>query len=180
MATEITTAPGTATVEDWWEGQRQQRLQIAQLDTPKVARRAAELNAILETASAKIDRFGWNQMDKHIKDQLCSEWCDALSQYTLDEVRAGVCAVFAASNGKLRSINEYQVQEQIVLEHGQVLDRLPNQPPAPEAERDFSPEAVARRKAHSDKLLGRSVRAPRDPAKTLLETAKDIVEGEIS
>ena len=125
MATEIQRRPET--VEAWQDQQRRQRLQIAQLDTQKVARRAAELIAMLETASAKIDRFGWASMDKSLKDALCNDWCDILSQYTLDEVRAGIGAVFAASGGKLRSINEYQVQEQILREHRRIAASLPRE-----------------------------------------------------
>lgn len=109
---------------------------------------------MLETASTKIDRFGWNQMDKHIKDQLCAEWCDVLSPYTLDEVRAGVRAVFEASKGKLRSINEFQVQEQIRLAHRRIVASLPKAAPSPEPERDFSPEAVERRRSQAARLLG--------------------------
>ena len=90
--------------------------------------------AILEVASLKIDRFGWSQMDKHIKDQVCNEWCDVLSQYTLAEVRAGVAAVFYASGGKLKSINEYQVQDKILEAHRLAVSSLPKQEPEPERE----------------------------------------------
>ena len=93
-------------------------------------------------------------MDKHIKDQLCADWCDVLSQYTLDEVRYGVRAVFAASKGKARSINEFQVQEQIRMAHRRMIDGLPKSAPNPEPERDNSPEAVERRRALSAELLG--------------------------
>jgi hypothetical protein len=120
------------TVQEWQEAQRQQRLQISALDGQKAARRGAELRAILEVASAKIDRFGWSQMDKHVKDEICNDWCDVLSQYTLAEVRAGVAAVFAASGGKLKSINEFQVQEKIREAHAQIVARLPKQEPEPE------------------------------------------------
>ena len=113
------------TVAEWQDQQQQQRLQIAALDGQKAAQRGAELVAILEVASVKIDRFGWNQMDRHIKDAVCNDWCDLLSQYTLAEVRDGVAAVFAASGGKLKSINEFQVQEQIKQAHRHFLASLP-------------------------------------------------------
>lgn len=89
----------------------------------------------------------------NIKDQICADWCDVLSQYTVDEVRAGVRAVFEASKGKVRSINEFQVQEQIRLAHKRQLERLPRRPPAPEPKRDFSPEVVANRKAFAKEVL---------------------------
>lgn len=71
-------------------------------------------------------------MDVHIKDQLCNEWCDLLSQYTLAEVRAGVADVFAASGGRLKAINEFQVQEQIRATHAQIVAQLPKQEEAPD------------------------------------------------
>ena len=100
-------------------------MQIEALDGRQAALRGAELVAILEVASVKIDRFGWNSMDPNIKDAVCNDWCDLLSQYTLAEVKAGVAALFAAAGGKLKSINEFQVQEQIKQAHRQVLASLP-------------------------------------------------------
>jgi len=128
----LPTCPVHQTVEEWQEARRQQKLQISALDGQKAARRGAELRAILEVASAKIDRFGWNGMDQHIKDQICSDWCDLLSQYTLAEVRAGVDAVFSASGGKLKSINEFQVQAEIRKSHREFLATLPKRAEAPE------------------------------------------------
>jgi len=122
------------TAQEWRDQQQQQRLQIAALDGQQAARRGAELVAILEVASVKIDRFGWNSMDQHIKDAICNDWCDLLSQYTIAEVRDGVAAVFAASGGKLKSINEFQVQEQIRLAHREFVATLPKQS-EPEPER---------------------------------------------
>ena len=92
--------------------------------------------AILEVASVKIDRFGWSSMDRHIKDAVCNDWCDLLSQYTIAEVRDGVAAVFAASGGKLKSINEFQVQEKIREAHMRIVASLPKTaPPEPERQR---------------------------------------------
>jgi hypothetical protein len=93
------------------------------------------LVAILEVASVKIDRFGWSNMDKHIKDAVCNDWCDLLSQYTIAEVRDGVAAVFAASGGRLKSINEFQVQEKIKEAHMRVVASLPKAQPEPERQR---------------------------------------------
>ena len=102
-------------------------MQIEQLDGQKAARRAAELMAILETASAKIDRFGWDRMDPDIKDQLNKDWCNVLSVYTIDEVRAGADALFAATDGNLRTINEHQVKAQIMEQHRRLVAELPQQ-----------------------------------------------------
>ena len=74
----------------------------------------------------------------------------------LNEVRAGVRALFEESKGKLRSINEYQVEEKIKLAHRKMLATLPPKAPEPEPERDFSPEAIARRKALSAEMLGKA------------------------
>jgi hypothetical protein len=138
---------------------------------------------MLETASAKIDRFGWSQMSGPLKDELTKDWCDVLSQYTLQEVRDGIRSLFAAHKGKLRSINEYQVQEQICLAHRKLLETLPQKTPEPEPERDFSPEAVARRQALSAELLGKSGKSvTMPPAQSEAQTqaninaAKDEVE----
>lgn len=108
-------------------------------------RRAAELVAILEVASAKIDRFGWGNMDEAVKDQLCADWCAVLSQYTLDEVRMGVRAVFDAAGGNIRSINEHQVKAKIQQEHARQVQSLPRNEPEPHIPRDNSPEAVRKR-----------------------------------
>jgi microcompartment protein CcmL/EutN len=81
-------------------------------------------------------------MDKHVKEEICNGWCDLLSQYTLAEVRAGVAAVFAASSGKLKSINEYQVQAEIKKAHREFLATLPKQEPEPER-KQVDPETAA-------------------------------------
>lgn len=114
-------------------------------------------------------------MDKHIKDQLCADWCDVLSQYTLDEVRAGVRAVFEASKGKARSINEFQVQEQIRLAHRRIIDGLPNSVPPPEPERDFSPEAVERRRQIAEACGMKRIPSAQSEAQTQvnINAAKD-------
>jgi len=116
-------------------------------------------------------------MDRNIKDQLCADWCDVLSQYTLDEVRAGVRAVFEASKGRARSINEFQVQDQIRLAHRRIIDGLPKDTPPPEPERDNSPEAVERRRALSAELLGGAASSVAMPkAQTEAQTQANINE----
>lgn len=117
-----------ATVQDWVAAQRQQKLQIAQLSGPQTARRGAELIAMLEAASAKIDRFGWDNMNAAMKNALRSDWCDVLSQYTLEEVRQGITALFRESGGRLRSINEFQVEAMIRRAQREMLSKLPNAP----------------------------------------------------
>ncbi|MDD7973432.1 hypothetical protein [Roseinatronobacter alkalisoli] len=86
-------------------------------------------------------------MDPNIKDAVCNDWCDLLSQYTLDEVRGGVAAVFAASGGRLKSINEFQVQDQIQKAHKRFLATLPKQAePDPErkpVDRETADEIMA-------------------------------------
>ena len=73
-------------------------------------------------------------MDSHIKDQVTNDWCDVLCKYTLQEVRDGIADVFDAAGGKLRSINEYQVQEAIKKNRSKEFQSLPKQA-APEPER---------------------------------------------
>lgn len=84
--------------------------------------------AILEIASSKIDRFGWTAMDETIKGAILADWCDRLSKYQLQEVRDAVAALFTISNGRLRSLNEFQVEEHIRIEHRRQLALLPKMP----------------------------------------------------
>jgi isocitrate lyase len=104
---------------------------------------------MLETASSKIDRFGWGNMDEALKDSLCGEWCEVLSPYRLDEVRQGIKAVFDAAKGKLRSINEFQVKAEIQKEHARIVAALPRAAaPEPiaeitEAEREHRAKVIA-------------------------------------
>lgn len=83
-------------------------------------------------------------MDKHIKDEICNGWCDLLSQYTLAEVRSGVAAVFAASGGKLKSINEFQVQAEIKKAHRDFLATLPKQSDPEHERKPIDAETAAR------------------------------------
>jgi hypothetical protein len=131
MGTEITTQGQPQTVQQWQADQRLQKSQIEALDGRLAARRGAELVAMLEAASVKIDRFGWDKMDDHLKQTICDEWCDLLCQYRLDEVRDGIRAVFEANGGRMKSINEFQVQEQIRIAHRKRVAAMP---------RDLSPE----------------------------------------
>jgi hypothetical protein len=124
MANQIQTI-ALATVEDWQDQQMQMRLQIEQFDTQMTARRSAELIGMLETASTKIDRFGWDRMADVLKDQLTSDWCRVLEVFALADVSAGVDAVFDDAGGKLRSINEFQVKAQILISHGKICALLP-------------------------------------------------------
>lgn len=83
---------------------------------------------MLESASAKIDRFGWSRMDGALKDQLCADWCDRLSKYTLNEVRRGIAGVFEVKRGEIKSINEFQVEAAIKAEHSRIIALLPKAP----------------------------------------------------
>lgn len=128
-------------------------------------RRNAELIVILEKASKKIDRFGWDQMDADLKQELTNDWCDILSPFLLAEVELGVRDVFTEAKGKLRSINEFQVRAAIEKRHSEKVASLPKEAPSQDDERDFSPEALARRRALSVELLGQSTRRiPRNEA----------------
>ena len=94
-------------------------------------------------------------MDGAVKDALTADWCDVLSEFTLAEVRDGIRALFAASNGNLRSLNEHQVKDRIEINQRRLVESLPRKADL-EPGRDFSPEAVARRRAVSAELLGAS------------------------
>lgn len=81
---------------------------------------------MLEVASAKIDRFGWDKMSSAVKDQLCKDWVSALSRYRLDEIKRGIEDFFAAQRGNVRSINEHQVIAMISKRHKIELEALPS------------------------------------------------------
>ncbi len=70
-------------------------------------------------------------MHENIKAAICGDWCDLLSKYQLQEVRDGVAALFRASKGKLRSLNEFQVEEHIRIEHLRQIAMLPKTPAEP-------------------------------------------------
>ncbi len=130
------------TVEAWQAEKRQQALQIEALSGQDAAKRGAELVAIMEVTMSKIDRFGWAQMDRHVKDALTNDWCDLLCKYTLQEVRDGVKAVLTDTDGKPRGFNEYQVQAQIMKARKREVQALPKAPPPPER-KPVSKEAAA-------------------------------------
>ena len=101
------------TREEWLGEKKRRSLQISALGGPQAARRAAELAAMLDVASEKMDRFGWANMDATTKQSLRAEWCDVLAAYELQEVKAGIDRVFSDADGKLRAINEYRVKAAI-------------------------------------------------------------------
>ena len=92
--------------------------------------------ALLEVASAKIDRFGWDRMDENIKAEICGDWCDTLRVYTLAEIKSGIKMVFEDAKGKLRSINEQQVEAAIRKSQARIVAAMPKERPA---ERDNLP-----------------------------------------
>lgn len=140
---------GAATVQEWREDRQQMKSAISQLTEQQEKRRSAELVAILEVSSSKIDRFGWGSMDKNVKRALCDDWCDRLEQYELQEVRDGVAKVFEDAKGKLRSINEFQVQEAIMAQHARDLAALPKV----HKELTPTPEQTDEEKARIDELV---------------------------
>ena len=92
-------------------------------------------------------------MSKQMKDDLCDDWCSVLSKYPLEEVQQGINDVFMEVGGKLRSINEFQVEAAILKEHQRQVSKLPKQAEEPEPERDFSPETVAERRKAANQIL---------------------------
>ena len=99
---------------------------------------------MLEVASSKIDRFGWGSMDTNVKDVLKSDWCDRLERYTLLEVRNGIAAVFEAAKGRLRSINEFEVEAAIKAQHRRDVAALPVEQQPDEATNNPTDEEKAR------------------------------------
>lgn len=99
---------------------------------------------MLEVASAKIDRFGWDRMSDAIKDQLCKDWVTALGKYRLDEVKLGIEDFFASQRGNVRSINEHQVIEMISKRHANELALLPSAPVVISDRERVSAEAAER------------------------------------
>lgn len=125
--------PTTETAEtrkQWATRQKQQRLQISQLSTRQDALRTAGMVALLEVASAKIDRFGWDRMDENIKAEICGDWCDTLRGYTLAEIKSGIKMVFEDAKGKLRSINEHQVEAAIRKSQARTVAAMSKERPA--------------------------------------------------
>ncbi len=91
---------------------------------------------MLDVASAKIDRFGWGNMDAGIKDALRRDWVSRLEKYELQEVKAGIDRLFHEAHGQLRSVNEHQVEAAILANRSEEFARLPKGPePAPDPNR---------------------------------------------
>jgi len=136
---------------------------------------------MLEVASAKIDRFGWGQMSQHVKDALCADWCDRLSQYTLEEVQQGIADFFAANKGKVRSINEFQVEEQISIRHRAITARLAQQDKIDQqiASRKAEPtaeELERRKQVAADALKGFPKEQTEQETQDNINAAKDAIE----
>ncbi len=136
---------------------------------------------MLEVASAKIDRFGWDRMSQNVKDALCADWCDRLGQYTLAEVKQGVKDLFSAHKGKLRSINEYQVEEQITFRHRAITARLTEQDKIREQmearKPDLTDEEIARRKqVAADAMKGFPKEQSEQETQNQINAAKDQIE----
>lgn len=98
---------------------------------------------MLDVASAKIDRFGWANMDAGLKASLRTDWVDVLSKYELQEVKAGIDRVFRDAGGNVRSVNEHQVADAIQKNRSEEFARLPkSDAPKPTVER-VTPERAA-------------------------------------
>lgn len=104
-----------------------------------------------ETANVKIDRFGFDRMDREMKDQLCDDWCDCLAPYELVKVQQAINAVLKEAKGQLRSINEFQVVAAIEKIDAAIIAGLPkgDDPNPSELTED---EMAARRRNANDVL----------------------------
>ena len=87
---------------------------------------------MLDVASNKIDRFGWERMDATVKKSLLNDWVSALEPYELPEVVAGIDRVFRDKKGEVRALNEYQVIAAINSNRAEELASLPKSAPEPE------------------------------------------------
>jgi hypothetical protein len=110
---------------------------------------------MLEMAMKKLNRFGWDGMDVTSKDELSFSWLEHLKGNTLKEIKDGIHSFLTKTKGSQRSINEYQVKHEIDQAHKRLVKLLPEKRQLENA-RDFSPEAIARRRALSAKLFGKS------------------------
>lgn len=83
-------------------------------------------------------------MGAELKAEMETDWCDVLGQYLISEVEDGIKALFVASKGKLRSINEFQVQDQVEIALARQVAKLPADP-SPPLGANKNPDAEARR-----------------------------------
>ena len=80
----------------------------------------------LEVVSTKIDRFGWGQMSKDMKDRLTADWVDILGDFRLAEVREA-CSALMGSKPK-DATNECMVKVQILASRAIELQSLQPEP----------------------------------------------------
>lgn len=111
-------------------------------------KRGAELIGMLEKASIKIDRFGWDRMDDGMKDALCADWVRVLSVFRLQEVSDAIDQFLSDRGGNVKSINEFQIKDQIEANHKKVLASLPSRPNIPKSQMrpSLSDEEMAARR----------------------------------
>jgi hypothetical protein len=72
------------------------------LDSPGLKAHRAMLAVELEVLAMKTDKFGWErERGNPIQDRLITDWMDALQDYPLDEVKAGITACLDIKPGKM-------------------------------------------------------------------------------
>ena len=154
------------------------------LDSRALKEHKATLFLELEILAKKFDKFGWERDRKEgsiAQDRMILDWMEALKDYPLVEVTRACRAAVLANPNKMP--NEGHVLAQILKARKVTLDLHPKpQEPTP-APRDFSPEAVARRREQSAKLLGKVTGAvkmplPQTEAQTQanIQAARDMTE----
>lgn len=144
------------------------------LGSEELARHRTLLAFELEVVSQKVQRFGWLDMAREVKDRLTQEWVDCLDPFPIAEVKRGISDCLDADHRKCPT--EQAVRVAIQRHRAAAVRKAPKDTAEPqEATRDFSDEAVAARRALSAELLGgvaQSVSAPKPQSEA--ETQRNI------
>lgn len=108
----------------------------------------------------KLDRFGWSGLSQAMKDRLTADWVDVLGAYDVREVKRAIADCLSS---KPKMPTEHEVKAKVEAYRADAVRRaVPDVSPEPEQPRDYSPEALAARRALSAELLGNSAkRIPR-------------------
>lgn len=94
----------------------------------------------LEVISRKVDRFGWDAMNGHVRQRLIADWISALADFTLEEIGAATREILAGDPRE--AVNEQKVCRVILRHRARRLAAIP-MPPEPERQTP-TPEAKAR------------------------------------
>jgi hypothetical protein len=98
----------------------------------------------LEIISRKIDRYGWDGINDHVRQRLLSDWIDALADFTLAEVKDAVNALLACAPKD--AMNEQKVRSIVVANRDKRLAAIPK-PADPEPPREIRDQAAKDRMA---------------------------------